>query len=150
MGLRRTSHSVYDTKYHLVWAPKYRKDLFARKYIRERASELFQEIADEYSFVIEELEVSNDHVHLLISFPPKYSISRVVGILKSITARSLFQEFPRLRNRLWKGELWEAGFFARTVGEKLTSEVIQKYIKDHKNEQRAPAQLEIDGTSSGS
>jgi len=144
MVLRRTSHAVYDTKYHLVWSPKYRKDLFARSYMRERADAVFREIAEEYGFAIEEMQVAEDHVHILISFPPKHSISAVVGLLKSISARSMFREFPSLRKRLWKGELWEDGFFARTVGDKLTVDVIEKYIRHHQEEKQAPAQLDLE------
>lgn len=66
MALRRTSHAVYDTKYHLVWCPKYRKDLFAQSFLRERAAELFREIAMEYDFVIDEMQVAKDHVHMLV------------------------------------------------------------------------------------
>lgn len=103
MALRRTSHAVYDTQYHLVWCPKYIKDIFTQSYLRE---ELFREIAEEYEFCIEALEVSEDHIHILISFPPRYSISQVVGTMKSISALELFKEHPSLKKRLFSGELW--------------------------------------------
>jgi len=142
MVLRRSSHSFYDTKYHLVWCPKYRKDLFAQSYLKERAAELFYEIAEEYEFFIEEMEIASDYVHVLISFPPRYSISRVVSTLKSISARSLFKEFPSIKKRLWKGEIWEDGYFVRTVGDKLTTDIIKKYIKHHQKRKQAPVQLD--------
>jgi len=129
MALRRTSHSVYDTKYHLVWCPKYRKDLFAQDYLRERAAELFREIAEEYEYDIEEMEVAKDHIHIFLSFPPKYSIGEVVRTLKSISARELFRQYPSIKKRLWKGELWEDGYFARTVGDKLTSDMIERVYR---------------------
>ena len=143
MGLKRTSHAVYDTKYHLVWCPKYQEKLFAQKYLRERAAELFREIAAEYEYEIEEMEVSKDHVHILLSFPPRYSIGEVVRALKSISARELFREYPSIKRRLWKGELWEDGYFARTVGDKLTSEVIKKYIGHHRAEKQSPGQIDF-------
>ena len=146
MTLRRTSHAVYDTSYHLVWCPKYRKRLFAQNYLRERARELFEEIADEYGFAIEEMEVSEDHVHILLSFPPRYSIGRVVGMLKSISARALFEEFPSIKKRLWGGELWEDGYFARTVGSNITQQVIEKYIRHHREEKQAPARLDFESS----
>jgi putative transposase len=68
---------------------------------------------------IEEMEVAIDHVHLLVSFPPKLSIGEVVRIIKSISARELFLEFLRLKEAL-VGELWEDGYFARTVGDRIT------------------------------
>jgi len=141
MVLRRTSHAVYDTKYHLVWCPKYRKDLFAQVDLRERAAELFREIGEEYEFDIQELEVAEDHVHIFLSFPPRNSISEAVKILKSISARELFRQYPSIKKRLWKGELWEDGYFARTAGDKLTSDMIERYIQHHRDEKQSPAQL---------
>ena len=87
------------------------------------------------------MEVAEDHVHILISFPPKYSIGEVVRTLKSISARELFCEFPRIKRRLWTGELWEDGYFARTVGDRMTREVIEKYIQHHSEIEQGPAQL---------
>ena len=142
MGLKRTSHAVYDTKYHLVWAPKYRK-LILRDRIRARVKEIFEEIAIHHDFEIEELEIAQDHVHVFLSFPPRYSIGKVVGMLKSISASVIFREYPEIKRQLWGGELWEDGYFARTVGEKVTAEVIKKYIRYHRDEEKSPKQLEL-------
>ncbi len=97
MGLKRASHAVYDTAYHLVWCPKFRKKIFEQQEIRERAEQVIREICEEYGFEIEEMEVATDHVHILISFPAKHSIGEAVRIIKSISARQLFREFPRMR-----------------------------------------------------
>jgi len=126
MVILRTSHAVYETQYHLVWCPKYRKDLFVQSFVRESAAGLFRDIAEEYEFRITELVVAEDHVHILLSFPPRYSISEVVKTLKSLSARSLFKQYPSLKKRLYKGELWEDGYFARTVGDKLTAQIIRE------------------------
>ena len=142
MTIKRTGHAVYDTKYHLVWAPKYRKWI-TREDIRQRGAELFREIAEEFQFEIEEMEVAKDHVHLFLNFPPKYAIAKVVGILKSISASRLFGEFPELRRQLWGGEFWEDGYFARTVGDQVTAEVIKKYIRYHRHEEHQVSQLEL-------
>jgi len=141
MGLKRASHAVYDTAYHLVWCLKYRKGIFVGEEVRERAEQLIQEICEEYGFKIEEMEVAEDHVHILISFPPKHSIGEVVRTIKSISARELFRVFPRLKKRLWSGELWEDGYFVRTVGDRLTRQIIDKYIKHHRDIEQGPAQL---------
>jgi putative transposase len=114
MPTRRTSHAVYDAKYHLVWAPKYRKWVL-RGDIRERVKELFVEIAGRHDIEIDTMEVASDHVHLFVSFPPRLSISEVVGKLKAISAKVLFEEFPELERELYGGEFWEDGYFARTV-----------------------------------
>ena len=103
MVTRRGSHCVYDTRYHLVWAPKYRKWVLKCE-IRERVRELFQEIAEHHGFEIQEKEVDKDHIHLFLSFPPRYSISRVVEIFKSVSAREIRVEFPEVKKQLWGGE----------------------------------------------
>ena len=139
--MRRTSHAVYDASYHLVWCPKYRKKLFEDGLIRERAAEMLREISEEYGFEIEKLEVAIDHVHALISFPPKYSISEVVKTLKSKSGRALFRELPRIKRKLWGGELWGDGYFARTVGDSVTKQVIERYIEHHYSIEQGPAQL---------
>ncbi len=143
MVLKRTSHSVYETRYHLVWCPKRRRDVFSSDEVRERAEQLFREICENYDFDLIELEVASDHVHVMLSFPPKRSIGEVVRIMKSITARELFREFPWLRRRLWSGEVWNDGYFARTVGDRMTSEIIEKYIQNHRDIEQGPTQLNL-------
>ena len=143
MAIKRTSHAVYDTSYHLVWCPKYRKKIFEREQIKERAEQLMHKICTEYGFEIIKMEISVEHVHILLSFPPKHSIGDVVRIIKSISARELFRAFPSLKHRLWSGQLWEDGYFARTVGDSMTRDIIEKYIEHHRNLEQGPAQLEL-------
>jgi len=88
--------------------------------------EIFQEISEQFGFEIDTMEVMAEHVHIFLSFPPRYSISKVVGIMKSISSGRIFKEFPWLKDILWGGELWSDGYFARTVGDKVTSEVIRR------------------------
>jgi putative transposase len=142
MELKRTNHAVYDTKYHLVWAPKYRKWI-VRDDIRDRVKEVFEEISRNHDFEIDTLEIAKDHVHIFLSFPPRYSISKVVGILKSISGSVIFQEHPEVKKELWGGEFWEDGYFARTVGDKVREEVIRKYIKYHREQEKSPKQLKL-------
>ena len=133
MAIRRTAHAVYDTKYHLVWAPKYRK-LIKREDIRGRVKEVFLEIAEHHGFEIQEVKVAPDHVHVFLSFPPRYSIAHVVGVLKSISASKVFEEFSEVKKDLWGGEFWEDGYFVRTVGDKVTADLIKRYIRYHQDE----------------
>jgi putative transposase len=132
--IKRTSHAVYDLKYHLVWIPKYRK-MVLRGDLAKRLKVVFQEIAERYEFEIDTMEVQGDHVHLFLSAPPRYSPARVVQIMKSISAKIIFEEFPEVRKQLWGGEFWSDGYFVRSVGDKVTSEVIRRYIKYHQEEQ---------------
>src|SRR5262245_22593729 len=142
MVLRRTPHAVYDTLYHLVWSPKYRRDVLQGE-VQRRVEELFADIAEQYDITIEEMEVSPDHVHIFCSFPPRYSIAQVVTRFKSLSARAIFREFPRVKRRLWGGEFWEDGYFARTVGDKVTAEVIRRYIQQHRIEKTGGVQLSL-------
>jgi len=113
-SVKRAKHAVYDTKYHLVWIPKYRKRIF-NKEIAEYIKEIFQQIAEEFEFEIDTMEVMRNHVHVFLSAPPMYSPARIVQIMKSISARQVFRRFPHLQDVLWKRELWGDGYFVRTV-----------------------------------
>lgn len=139
MGIRRTRGAVYDLKYHLVWVPKYRR-MVLRGRVAERLKEIFAGIAARYEFEIDTQEVMDDHVHVFLSAPPRYAPAEVVQILKSVSARLIFQEFPEVKRVLWGGELWNDGYFVRSVGDQVTAAVIRKYIQH----QRDPEQLDLD------
>jgi len=124
----RTKHAVYDLKYHFVWVPKYRK-LILQGPVAQSLQEIFQGISERYELEIDTIAVMPDHVHLFLRAPPKYSPSRVVQMLKSISARELFRRHPKLREQLWGGELWSNGYFVRSVGDQVTAAVIRRYIK---------------------
>ena len=143
MTIKRMSHAVYDTRYHLVWAPKYRKWIL-KEDLRDTAKELFEEILKARNCEIEEMEIAKDHVHIFTSIPPKYSVGDMVRVLKSVSAKEIFQRHPEVKKELWGGEFWEDGYFVRTVGDKVTSEIIKKYIKYHRHEEKTPTQLKLD------
>ena len=125
MGIRRTKHAVYDLKYHLVWILKHRKQILtgdAAGYLKE----VFSHIAEEYGFAIDTMEVVEDDVHILPEAPPRYAPAEVVQIMKSISGRELFKKIPKIRKQLWAGELWNDGYFVRSVGDKVTADIIRK------------------------
>jgi putative transposase len=135
-ALRRSTHSVYDLKYHFVWIPKYRKKILTPE-VADYAKQVFQRIAEEYDMIIDTLEVVEDHVHIFLEAPPRLSPARIVQILKSISARELFRQYPQLRRQLWGGKLWSDGYFVRAVGDEVTGDVIRRYIKYHQHDQGA-------------
>ena len=137
MGIRSTKSAVYDLKYHLVWVPKYRKNIFDNE-LKKFVKEIFQQIADEYEFSIDTMEVMEDHVHVFIEAPPRYSQSEIVQILKSISAREVFRKYPKLSKQLWAHELWNDGYFVRSVGDKVTADIIRKYIEYQTHQDNAP------------
>jgi len=143
MTIKRMSHAVYDTRYHLVWAPKYRKWILKEK-LRDTVKKLFEEILKARDCEIEEMEIAEDHVHIFTSIPPKYSVGQMVRVLKSVSAKEIFLRHPEVKRELWGGEFREDGYFVRTVGDKVTSETIKKYIKYHRHEEKTPTQLKFD------
>jgi len=132
--LKRASHAVYVCAYHFVWATKYRKQVITPE-IKESLNDLFRDIAEHYDFEIDTMEFGKDHIHLLISAPPRYSPSQIVNILKSISGREIFKRFPKLRRQYWGGEFWINGYFVKTVGAGLTLEMIRRYIKAQREEE---------------
>ena len=128
MGIKRTKHAVYELKYHLVWIPKYRKKILDED-VTEYLKEVFEKIAQEYEFEIDTMGIMDDHVHVFVGAPPRYSPAQIVQIMKSISAREVFKKFPKLRKQLWAGELWNDGYFVRSVGDKVIADIIRKYIE---------------------
>ena len=136
------SHAVYDTRYHLVWAPKYRTWILKEK-VRDAAKELFEEILNARDCEREEMEIAEDHVYIFTSIPPKYSVGEMVRWLKGVSAKEIFLRYPEVKRELWGGEFWEDGYFVRTVGDKVTAEVIRNYIRYHREQEKSPKQLEL-------
>jgi putative transposase len=96
--VKSTQHAKYQIAYHFVWILKYRKAILTGK-VKEFLEEIFQKIAEEYGFEILAMEVMPDHIHLFVSASPKYAPSTVVKILKGVSAKKLFQQFPELRQK---------------------------------------------------
>jgi putative transposase len=132
---RKTSHSVYDLKYHLVWITKYRKPVFFGD-VAIRLRELIREICRSMDIEIIKGHVSKEHVHLFVSIPPQLSISKVMGQIKGKTSRKLLSEYRRLSKEFWGRHLWARGYFAASSGN-VTDEVILQYIATQDIEGRA-------------
>jgi len=129
MALQRTKHNVYDTHYHVVFPVKYRKALLTNE-VPLAIVEIAAGIAERYDIEFEKIGCDNDHLHILCSFPPKYSGSDVVRIIKSITARHLFGRFPALKRDLWGGEFWSDGFYLSTISQRGNWEVVKRYVEN--------------------
>jgi putative transposase len=132
---RKTSHSVYDLKYHLVWITKYRKPVFFGD-VAVRLGDLIREICKSLDIEIIKGHVSKDLVHLFVSVPPQLSISKVMVRIKGKTSRKLLSEYRRLAKEFWGRHLWARGYFAASSGN-VTDELIMQYITMQDLEERA-------------
>ena len=127
MSYRKTAHSVYDLKYHIVWITKYRKPIL-RGEIGKRVRELIRQTCASLDVYIVKGHVSKDHVHLLVSVPPNLAISELVKRLKGRSSRLMLEEFGELRKVYWGRHLWARGYFVASSGN-VTDEVIAEYIE---------------------
>jgi REP-associated tyrosine transposase len=127
MSYRKTSHAVYDLKYHLVWITKYRKPIL-RGEIAIRLRELIRQTCATLDVYIESGHVAVDHVHLLVSVPPDVSVSKLMQRLKGRSSRMMLQEFGELNRQFWGRHLWARGYFAASSGN-VTDEIIKQYIE---------------------
>jgi putative transposase len=118
----------------MVFCMKYRKKLLNND-IANFLKNICSEIGERYSFEFDAIGCDGDHVHLFVGAEPKNSPSRVMQIIKSITAREIFKEYPGIRKQLWGGELWSDGGYIGTVGDGTTSDIIKNYVQNQGNEE---------------
>ena len=131
---RKLSHVVYKCDYHIVWVPKYRLRILKGD-VRELLESDIRMLCEWKGCSVEELNVQADHVHLLVSVPPKVSISKLMGTLKGKLAIKLFKSYPNLKKKpYWGNHFWARGYFVSTVG--LDEEMIRKYVKHQEKEER--------------
>ena len=98
--------------------------------------EVCLEVADRYQIEFLEIGTDNDHVHFLVQAVPSYSPTKIVTIMKSLTAREVFDRVPAVKRQLWGGELWTDGYYVGTVGQHATEDTIKQYVKNQGREQQ--------------
>lgn len=128
---RKTSHTTYDCKYHIVWITKYRKKVMVGL-VGERVRELLRGICKENEVEILKGHISKDHVHLFVSVPPHLAISKLVQYLKGKSSYKLLSENKDLSKIFWGRHLWGRGYFVATSGN-ITDEIVMEYIKNQDN-----------------
>jgi putative transposase len=137
---RRLAHAIWYSHYHIVWVPKYRFRILTGD-IKFEVEECIRQFSNYLKCEIDELNVREDHVHLLAMVPPKISISEYVGTIKGRAAIRIFAKFPELRQKpYWGNHFWARGYCVDTVG--LDLEKIRKYVKYQEMKEK---QLEIKG-----
>ena len=123
---QKSSHSVWECKYHIVFIPKYRQKMIYGN-LRKELREVFHRLSLQKECRIEEGYLMKDHVHMLISIPPKYSVSHVMGYIKGKSALHIAQRYGKRRK--YRGyHFWARGYFVSTVGH--NEEVVRRYIMD--------------------
>ena len=129
MELNRNTHHVFRIMYHFVWIPKYRHKIFTEPY-RENLKQIIHKIGYDYNIDIVELEIPVDHIHMVVRSEPKSSPSKIMQIIKSISARNFFKLYPEIKRRhFWGGKLWTQSFFVENVGN-VNEDVIRKYVQN--------------------
>ena len=125
---RKGSHSLFDLKIHVVWITKYRKP-FLHGEVGHTLRDIIRRVCEEQEIEILAGNVRLDHVHLLLSFRPNQSISKIMQKLKGVSSRRLLQSSKRLQKEYWGRHLWARGYFAVTTGN-VTDQIIAEYIKN--------------------
>ena len=130
MGMRywKGSQTKHRLMYHIVWIPKYRKRILKGK-IATRLKELLYECADMNRWRIEELNIQEDHVHVLVRMRPEISVSKMVQLFKGMSSKIIREEFPDLKEFLWGKSFWADGYFAETSGQ-VNEKQIREYIRN--------------------
>lgn len=128
---RKTSHSKYELKVHLIWVTKYRYKVLLND-IKYRIRELIKQCCDTQDIHIIRGHISADHVHLFILYPPQLSVTEIVKSIKGRTSRRIQEEFPDLSKQYWGQHFWSIGYAAFSAGD-ITDKAIEDYVKNHQD-----------------
>ena len=126
------SHNVTVLMYHLVFPAKYRRVVFDEN-VDAVLKDVCLAIAERYQIKFLEIGTDKDHVHFLVQSVPTYSVTKIVTMIKSLTAREIFRLCPHVKKKLWGGEFWSDGYFASTVGKHGDEGKIANYVKNQGN-----------------
>ena len=126
--IRSGRHCVFNMHVHLVFVTKYRRDVFTKAILND-LQEIFASVCADFEAELVEFDGEDDHVHLLVNYPPKVAISKLVNSLKGISSLLIRKKnYPNIKKKLWKGALWSPSYFARSCGG-APIEIIRQYIK---------------------
>ena len=126
--LRRGRHVVFNLHIHLVFVAKYRRKVFTKEILGDMR-QIFESVCTDFEAQLVEFDGGNDHVHLLVNYPPKVSISKLVNSLKGVSSRMIRRKnYPSIREKLWGGALWSPSYFAGSCGGAPIS-IIRQYIE---------------------
>ena len=139
---KKLSHTIYHCNYHLVFCPKYRYRIFTDDVVDYTRQQIYHLCRQKDMIEILEMNVQPDHVHLVLSMPPKYAVSSVMGYLKGKLALLLFQRYERFGKRYWGRHLWARGYCVSTIG--LNEEQLRKYVRWQEQKEKELEQLQLE------
>ena len=134
------AHTQWNCKYHIVFAPKYRRQVIYGK-IKVDIGKMIQKLCEYKGIEIIEAEACKDHIHMLVSIPPKYSVSQIMGYLKGKSSLMIFEKYANLKYKYGNRHFWCRGFYVDTVGR--NRKAIEKYIRNQLKEDHEEDQLSI-------
>ena len=135
---KKQSHVIYKCDYHIVWVPKYRFRILTGE-ISNLVDKDIRLLSEWLSCEVIELNVRADHVHVVVSIPPKISVSAYMGTIKGKIAIKLFKSYPMLKKKpYWGNHFWSRGYFVNTVG--INEDMIKRYVKYQEDEERKEEQ----------
>jgi len=134
------SHAVWDCKYHIVWIPKYRRKVLYGE-LRKHLGEMFRGLARQKESRVMEGHLMPDHVHMLMSIPPKYAVAQVVGFIKGKSAIHIARTYGGRKKNFVGEHFWARGYYVSTAGK--DEEAVREYIKKQEEEEKRLEQLSI-------
>ena len=134
------AHTKWECKYHIVFAPKYQRQVIYGK-IKEDIGKMLRKLCEYKGIEILEAEACKDHVHMLVSIPPKYSVSQIMGYLKGKSSLMIFEKYAHMKYKYGNRHFWCRGYYVSTVGR--NKRVIEQYMRNQLQEDHAEAPLAI-------
>ena len=126
--IRTGRHCVFKLHVHLVFVTKYRQQVFNDEILKD-LEVIFRDVCQKFETELVEMNGETEHIHLLLNYPPKVSISKLVNSLKGVSSRLIRKQHPQLKKSYWKGGLWSPSYFASSCGGAPLS-IIKQYIQD--------------------
>ena len=140
LDINSLAHTKWECKYHIVFAPKYRRQIIYGN-IKADIGQMLRKLCDYKGIEIIEAEACKDHIHMLISIPPKYSVAQIMGYLKGKSSLMIFEKYANLKYKYGNRHFWCGGYYVSTVG--ANKKAIQEYIKHQLQEDYSDDQMSI-------
>ena len=134
------AHTKWECKYHIVFAPKYRRQIIYGK-IKADIGQMLRKLCEYKGIEIIEAEACKDHIHMLVSIPPKYSVAQIMGYLKGKSSLMIFEKYANLKYKYGNRHFWCRGYYVSTVG--ANKKAIQEYIKNQLQEDYSDDKMSI-------